>query len=267
MTTWGAQDWRRVLVRNLLQCIAVFAVAVVSPAAFGQTTPTPQPPAPRIGKVAGSTLQAGRWTYESSVTQNGKSQSLGSRTLTVTPSTYHGAGAWLIVEARAAGAMSAADSLYVTKEDMSPLHRAMHMGVLHIENDFSGDSVTGTVRLPQGSVPVALASRPGLMANGNMLEVILQLLPLRKGWTGSADMLVLGPEGAGSIPVQLEVTGEEQVTVPAGTFDSWIAVVKGNQVDQRIWLAKNGRRIVKVTFGVPQVPGAVAETVLTASAK
>jgi hypothetical protein len=43
--------------------------------------------------------------------------------------------------------------------------------------------------------------------------------------------------------------------------------VKGEQVDQKIWLAKDTQRIVKVTFAVPQVPGAVAETVLTGSSK
>jgi hypothetical protein len=249
-----------------LSYAAVLSVALLPRGVFAQAGAASAEPPP-LGKVSGSALRAGHWTYASSVTQNGKSTSLGTRTLTVSTASYRGASAWLIVEARDAGAMRAADSLYVAKADMAPLHRAMHMGVLHIETDFSRDSVIGKVTLPQGTVPVTLAARPGLMANGNMLEVILQLAPLRTGWTGSAEMLVLGPQGAGSIPVRLEVTGEDRVTVPAGTFDSWLAVIQGEQVDQKIWLAKNTHRIVKVTFGVPQMPGALAETVLTGSSK
>jgi hypothetical protein len=188
--------------------IAVFALASLPATVIAQTS-APLPPAPRLGKVSGSALRTGKVDLCVLVTQNGRSESLGSRTLTISPSAYQGTGAWLIIEAWDAGALSAADSLYVARADMTPLHRAVHMGVLHIENDFSSDSVTGKVSLPQGAVPMGLANRPGLMVNGNMLEVILQLVPLRRGWTGTADMLVVGPQGAGTIQVRLEVTGEE----------------------------------------------------------
>jgi hypothetical protein len=111
-------------------------------------------------------------------------------------------------------------------------------------------------------MPIAMAMRPGVMINGNMLEVALQGTPLRAGWTGSAEMLIVGPQGAATVPVELQVIGEESVTVPAGTFRAWVTLVKGDQVDQRLWIAKERNQIVKVAIAVPQMPGTVAETTL-----
>ena len=75
-------------------------------------------------------------------------------------------------------------------------------------------------------------------------------------------MLVVMPQGVSVIGVELRVAGEDTVTVPAGTFPSWLVVIKGDQVDQRLWIAKDGQAIVKVAISVPQMPGTLMETVL-----
>jgi hypothetical protein len=247
----------------------VAALTLAPVALCGQTPPSksqtaPPTPAARAAPPIATTgpVRAGRWKYTTTVTQGDKSQSLGTRTLSVTAVTYKGTAAWLILETRDAGAMQAADSLYVTRAALVPLRRSYQMGPARVVNEFTNDSILGSVVLPQGSMPIAMAMRPGVMVNGNMLEVALQGASLRRGWTGSAEMLIVGPEGAATVPVELQVVGEESVTVPAGTYQTWLTVVKGEQVDQRLWIGKDGNEIVKVAISVPQMPGTVAETAL-----
>jgi len=59
---------------------------------------------------------------------------------------------------------------------------------------------------------------------------------------------------------QAKVTGAEAVTVPAGTFDAWkieITSAEGDPGSTTIWVAKDGRKVVKTVATLPQMGGAV----------
>lgn len=59
---------------------------------------------------------------------------------------------------------------------------------------------------------------------------------------------------------QAKVEGSESVTVAAGTFDAWkvaIASAEGEPGGTTIWVAKDSRKVVKVSASVPQMGGAV----------
>jgi hypothetical protein len=65
--------------------------------------------------------------------------------------------------------------------------------------------------------------------------------------------------------MQAQVTGVESVTVPAGTFQAWKLEVKsaeGQPGQKTVWIAKDSRKVVKVSATVPQMGGAVVTTEL-----
>ena len=59
--------------------------------------------------------------------------------------------------------------------------------------------------------------------------------------------------------MELEVSGEEKVTVPAGSFDAWKVVVTseadGNQ-KLYFWIDTKSRRFVKASAVLPEMGGA-----------
>jgi hypothetical protein len=65
---------------------------------------------------------------------------------------------------------------------------------------------------------------------------------------------------------QLKVTATENVTVPAGTFDAYRVEITSteNEADkQTVWIAKDTRKVVKITAVLPSLGGAVLTSELT----
>lgn len=79
----------------------------------------------------------------------------------------------------------------------------------------------------------------------------LAAAPLGAGWSTSASLyLKVSTFDWRFIPIRLEVSGEERVTAPAGTFDCWIVSAHGagerGKVDDRYWVSRgeDGTRVV-----------------------
>lgn len=75
------------------------------------------------------------------------------------------------------------------------------------------------------------------------LWTALAAAPLGAGWTTSASLYVkVSTYDWRFIPIRLEVSGEERVTVPAGTFDCWIVTAQGagdtRRVEDRYWVSR-----------------------------
>ncbi|MCI0664697.1 MAG: DUF3108 domain-containing protein [Acidobacteria bacterium] len=65
---------------------------------------------------------------------------------------------------------------------------------------------------------------------------------------------------------QLKVTGIEKVAVPAGNFDTFkceITSAEGEAGKTTLWVARDDRRVVKVSALVPEMNGATLTSELT----
>jgi hypothetical protein len=214
---------------------------------------------PPIGPLNGLRLKPGKWQYTTKISAAGQTQSV-PRSLTIGAVTYTQRPAWLIVDAQGAGERMVVDSLYLTRDELAPLHHVIHLGPSKLAVSFSADSAVGEAVSPQGSQPVRGPYTRGAMVSGAMLEAALRVLPLRAGWRATVNMFSLRPGGAQVAPVAVVVAGEETVTVPAGVFPSWIVEMGAGGAQQRLWLNKTTGQIVKVTM--QGGPGMTAETVL-----
>ncbi|MFL5576274.1 MAG: hypothetical protein ACJ79S_09945 [Gemmatimonadaceae bacterium] len=240
----------------MLRCAHVAAcLATLAAPAAAQTTPAPI-------RVDASRLKGGEWRYRTTATSGGQTRTL-KRVLTVSPATLDGAAAWLIVDRQDAGMAKVADSLYLRRSDAAPLRHRLHAGQVSAALDFGRDSVRGTMTLPEGSGPIAAPYPRGAMVTGTMLEMYLRLLPLAPGWTGELTMGAIGANGAVAVPVSVAVAGEENVTVPAGTFPSFLLSIRAQGSEQRAWVTRDGREVVRISAELgPSATATKVETVL-----
>jgi hypothetical protein len=246
---------------------AIASALLVSPTALvAQTTPAPrdasaEPPPMSAIKVDGRKLKPGSWRYTMQSTVNGQTQSL-TREFSIAAARLNGAAAWVLADTKGEGAMRVADSLYLRRDDLTPLRHWVRMGELTQLVTYTNDSVVGQATVPQGSAKIATENLRGSMASGTMLEVFLKAMPLKTGWKGNMGMSAVSPRGNMIIPMTIEVSGEEAVTVPAGTFQCVVVTLRGQGTEQRAWVSKATRDIVKVAAQFTQPAIASLESVL-----
>ena len=87
---------------------------------------------------------------------------------------------------------------------------------------------------------------------------VIACLPLAEGFSATFRNFDLQTQKAKVI--QLQVSGSEKVTVPAGTFDTFkTEITSGDGGPEKItmWIAKDSHKAVKVWAVLPQMGGAV----------
>ena len=234
-----------------LAALAFLSLAA-APALDAQAPPAPFGPDP-LAALGVDALRPGSWTYRSTVEREGATVELGRRTLTVRATEHEGTPAWLILDDTRARGQAMTDSLVVTRAELRPLRRVADMGPMRIELAFPGDTIRGTMAVPGGQAAEVLLTtgERRVVVNSGMLETVLPLLPLSVGWTGTVAQLTPSPLGAAVVPLTLTVTGEDSVTVPAGTFAAWRVTAAAGGAEQRLWLAKDTGRLLRQEAAPP----------------
>jgi hypothetical protein len=187
--------------------------------------------------------------------------------LSVTADSAEGTPAWRVVklerESGASGAAINAETVFVRRSNLGLLTRAVHVrpyrrwNGINIEQRAIGDSLSGRMTLDDvtGMRPIAsrLRSAYAPFVSDALTPIYLAAVPLSATWQGS--LTVLGwaviPKDV-LHPVELRVTGEERVRVPAGTFDCWRMTItySGGVVDY--WVRKSdGIAVRAVEANVP----------------
>jgi hypothetical protein len=232
-------------------CRAALLAALVTPATLmAQTSlrsnsPSPGEPPPLLVPDAGARLKPARWTYVTRLMTGGTPQQLGFRTLIVEQATFKGAPAWLVVDRRELHTVTLAESLYVRRADLEPLHRVAHSPRSGVVAEYAHDSIRTTFGGEQGTVSVAMANQPGLLANFYMLELLMGTVPLNAGWRSSARLAAITPEQSGIVLIESRAVGEETVMTPVGTFDCWLVETDVGASRQRLWIRKSDGVVVK----------------------
>ena len=103
-----------------------------------------------------------------------------------------------------------------------------------------------------------------VFADGAGAFDVIATLPLAEGYTVSFRNLDIEKQ---KVEIKnLKVLGSESVTVPAGTFDAYKVevVTADNDADKLVlWIAKDSRKVVKITAVLPGMGGALLTSELT----
>jgi hypothetical protein len=228
-------------------------VALALPAALGAQVPN----------IDATGLRQARYSYEVAITRDGFTQPLGMQTISFADAVYAGAPGWLILEARDGGGIAGLDSVVASRDRFVPLHWGASIGPARLAAEFTRDTVYGATSSPLGRRSLIGAAPRGVIASEGMLDGLLQLAPIDRGWMADATLLVADLSGTRLVAARLMVEREEDVTVPAGTFPSWVVSLRTGNGEKWFWVAKEQQMVVKSSQTLAQLNGAVLERVLT----
>jgi hypothetical protein len=157
----------------------------------------------------------------------------------------------------------AVDITTLDKATLVPRKRVVKQGPASIELTFADGKATGTMAMGGEPKPVSVDLGGELFADGVGSNEAIASLALGDGFSTTYRNFDVRQQ-----KVQLKqakVLGAESVTVPAGTFDAWkveIASAEGEPGQTTIWVAKDSRKVVKLSATLPQMGGAVVTSEL-----
>ncbi len=215
------------------------------------------------GTVDATALRPTRYSYELAITRDGATQPLGSQTISFTDAVYAGSPSWLILEAREGGGILGLDSLVASRDRLVPLHWGATIGQARLAAEFTRDSLYGATSSPLGRKSLVGPAPRGVIASEGMLDGLLQLAPIELGWTSDATLLFADLNETRLVAGRLAVEREEDVTVPAGTFQAWVVSLRTGNGEKWFWVSKEHRIVVKSSQALAQLNGAVLDRVLT----
>jgi hypothetical protein len=153
-------------------------------------------------------------------------------------------------ETSSGGLVTSAETLLIKRQDLSLVSRAVHVrpyrrwNGINIQQRVIGDSLSGRMTLDdvEGMRPIArrLPFAYGPYISDALAPLYLTAVPLDATWQGSLTVLGWAVVSNDVLhPMELRVTGQERVHVPAGTFDCWRLTVRhsGGVIDY--WVRKS----------------------------
>jgi hypothetical protein len=165
---------------------------------------------------------------------------------------------WAVTDTIGTPMGDATDSTVLDKSTLVVLKRNMKQGPAIVEMVIQGNKATGTMTMQGNSKPIDIDLGGPLFADAAGAMHSMAALPLADGYSTTFRNFDMQKQKTKLI--RLAVAGEESVTVPAGTFPSYkldISSAEGGPEKATVWIAKDGRKPVKMSSAMPQMGGAI----------
>ena len=201
---------------------------------------------------------AGKASYSGKIEAGGQTMPLS------TTQTIEEQGAnWVVTGTAKMPMGDAVDITTLDKATLVPRRRSIKQGPAAIELEFADGKATGTVAMGGEPKPLSVDLGGDLFADGVGANEAIASLALAEGFSTTYRNFDVRQQKVQM--KQAKVIGAESVTVPAGTFDAWkveIASAEGEPGQTTIWVAKDSRKVVKLSATLPQMGGAVVTSEL-----
>src|SRR5215470_12375119 len=198
-------------------------------------------------------LRPGIYNYKASIALGGQ-----EIPLTLKTDVKEENGAWTVNETAQTPQGEVSDVSTIEKGSLLLKRRYIKQGPLTIEMNVAPNKLSGSTTMNGQSTPIDADPGGALFADGAGTFEVIASLPLADGYSLSFrnfDIQKQKPQMK-----QLKVLGSESVTVPAGKFDAYkIEIVAAdNESDkQTVWVAKDTRKVLKISAVLPSMGGAV----------
>lgn len=213
------------------------APGVVAPAASDSVLPFERP--------VGAPMRTESLTYRLSLLRDAGATPLGTRTVEVSESILGGTPTWLISERRTGSAVATADSLWLSRSDLTPLRWVGAIDRTQLAASFAHDSIFGAFQNYAGRSSFASPMLPGVFVTPGMTERILEMLPLRSGYRAAASLLLVDMGTPRALPAEIVVEREERTRTSAGDADCWVVSLRAGALEERLWVDKARRLVVR----------------------
>jgi hypothetical protein len=197
--------------------------------------------------------RAGKASYQGKIEAGGQ-----SIPISTTQTIEEQGGNWVVIGTAKMPMGDAVDITTLGKATLVPRKRVLTQGPAAIEPTFADGKATGTVAMAGEPKPVSVELGGEMFADGVGAHEAIASLPLAEGFTTTYRNFDVRQQKV--MLKQAKVAGVESVTVPAGTLQAWkveIASAEGEPGQTTIWVAKNTRKVVKISATLPQMGGAV----------
>lgn len=170
---------------------------------------------------------------------------LGVRTVEVGESILGGTPTWRITERRTGSAVATADSLWLTRADLTPLRWAGIIDRTQLAASFAHDSIFGAFQSYAGRTSFTSSMLPGVLVTAGMMERVIEMLPLRLGYRAAASLLLVDTGTPRALPAEITVEREERARTSAGDAECWVVLVRAGAMEERLWVDKARRLVVR----------------------
>jgi dipeptidyl aminopeptidase/acylaminoacyl peptidase len=204
-------------------------------------------------------LQPGVYHYQVKIEARGQQINLKLST------TIQNSGAsWTVIDQMETPGGTATDTATIEKATLILRKRNVTQGPVVIDLDFSGDKAVGKMSMNGQDRPVAVDLGGPLFADGPGADQAIASLPLAVGYSTTFRNFDFQTQKIKLL--QLNVSGVETVTVPAGKFDAYrveITSADGGSDKKTLWVSKDTHKVVKASAVVAAMGGAVVTQELT----
>jgi hypothetical protein len=197
----------------------------------------------------GAAMRSGHWSYRLSRQAGGSSMPLGTRVVDVSETQLAGAPAWLIAEQRVGTVVPTSDSLWLARESLVPLRWLASIDRTRLAASFTTDSVFGALQSYRGRRSFAAPVPADALITPGMVERFVELLPIGTGYAASASLLLLDRGTPRVLPADIVVERDERIRVAGRDLDCWVVAVSAGSMSERLWMAKQDRRVVRTEQG------------------
>ncbi len=166
-------------------------------------------------------------------------------------------GGWIFADTMKTPMGDVTDTATVEKGSLLIRRRTAKQGPISVETTYQGPKVTGTMSMSGKEQPISVDLGGPAFAEAAGAPFVIGCLGLKEGYSTAYRNFDLQKQ-KGKV-LQLRVTGSENVTVPAGSFDAFrVEVTNADDAAEKVtyWIAKDTRSPVKIAATMPQMGGA-----------
>lgn len=250
------------------------------PDALAQDAGPPHAPRYEPVRLKPGRAHAGTWIYRTCTVYDAGPTACRGRstitisTVTVSQATWHGHPMWLVSQRQARARVGSPDtvrtpldSAYFAPATLRPIYAALGGDHFRLVRSFTGDTVREALDIGgahprswrvQAPIPGAPDAPLVLRWADVHLALLLQALPLKRGWRGSVYSFgLVGRDSSKApfAPLDLRVVGSGRIEVPAGRFDCWkIDMHEGKATESvvTLWVSKDRGWLVKTDVRGPE---------------
>ncbi len=205
--------------------------------------------------VDANLIKPGKLTYKAVASVQGMEVDL-DVVIEISEGQFDDKPAWMTVSTQNSMMGNAIDTFIVDGTSLLPLYRGVTQGGATVTMEYSEAAVTGEIAMGPQVMPVNTALEAPVFGDGTALDVVISGLALAPDYKTSLryfDLL------AQQVKVYIvEVTGIEDVTVPAGTFEAYKIELRpmGNEPGGgTVFIDTKTRRQVRATMQLPAAAG------------
>ena len=198
-------------------------------------------------------LEAGTYKYQAKIETGGQQVAL-----SVSTTIAEDGGSWVATDVIDTPQGAVTEVLTMEKGTLVARKLSLKQGPVSVDVNFNGGKADGNMNVNGQDKPISVDLGGPLFADAAGSKQSIACLPLAEGFSATYRNFDALKQKVKLM--QLNVSGMESVTVPAGTFDAYkveISSADGGDDKETLWIAKDSHKAVKVSAVLASMGGAI----------